>query len=187
MNKNPSRLIALASLLLVSAIATASAQTTVAAPTADFTAHAGDGEITIAGSGATNTDFDDSFGGLNLSFGKYTSETTLWALRQTINYSNPSDGGTSWSGSTRLAFDWHLASRGKMRPFLGVNLGGVYGDRVRDTWAAGLEGGAKVYVQHKTFVFGMVEYGWYFRQGNDIDDAFDNGQFTYSVGVGYNF
>ena len=187
-NKIPSPFIALASLLLLSAAATASAQTTVAAPTGDITARtAGEGEFTIGGSGAVNTDFDDSFGGLNFSFGKYTSETLLWALRQTINYANPDSGGTSWNGSTRLALDWHLKAHGKMRPFVGVNIGGVYGDNVRDTWAAGLEGGAKFYVLPRTFIFGLVEYGWFFRQGNDIDDTFDDGQFNYSVGVGFNF
>lgn len=189
MNKIPSRIVAIcASLLLVTAANVASAQTTVSAPTGDLTVRtAGEREFTLGGSGATNRDFDDSLGGVNFALGWYTSETQEWVLRQSINYSNPSNQGQSWNGSTRIAFDQHLAARGALRPFVGVNVGGVYGDRVRDTFAAGLEAGAKFYVQPRTFVYALVEYGWYFRHGRDVDDTFDDGQFTWAAGVGFNF
>ena len=62
------------------------------------------------------------------------------------------------------------AARGPLRPFVGVNVGGVYGDRVSDTFAAGLEAGAKFYVQPRTFVYAMVEYGWFFEDSDDVDD-----------------
>ncbi len=148
---------------------------------------AGDREFTIGGSGASNTDFDDSFGGANLSFGWYSNETQAWVIRQSINYSNPDIGGTTWNGATRLAFDQHLWGRGALRPFLGVNVGRVYGDSVNDTWAAGLEGGFKLYVQTRTFVYAMGEYGWFFDRARDVEDRFNDGQINWSVGLGFNF
>jgi hypothetical protein len=175
----------LASLLLAATVA-ASAQTTVS--TGDLTVRrAGEREFTIGGAGATNKEFDDSFGGVNFSYGWYTSETQQWVLRQSINYANPSNGGQAWNGATRIAFDQHLAARGALRPFVGVNVGGVYGDRVRETFAAGLEAGAKFYVQPRTFIQAMVEYGWFFRRARSVDNSFSDGQFNWSVGVGFNF
>jgi hypothetical protein len=33
-----------------------------------------------------------------------------------------------WNGSTRLAFDQLIIPRSAWRPFIGLNIGGVYGD-----------------------------------------------------------
>lgn len=174
--------------LLLAATAAASAQTTVSTPTGDVTVRrAGEREFTIGGAGATNKDFDDSLGGVNFAYGWYTSETQELVLRQSINYSNPSNGGQAWNGATRIAFDQHFAAHGALRPFVGANFGGVYGDRVRDTFAAGLEAGAKFYVQPKTFIYAMAEYGWFFRRARSVDNSFSDGQFNWSIGVGFNF
>jgi hypothetical protein len=175
-----------ASLLLAALPAVTLAQTTVSAP-GDFSRRAGEHEFTLGGGGATNKDFDESFGGVNFSYGWYTSPTQEFVLRQSINYSNPSNGGQAWNGSTRFAFDQHFAARGALRPFIGANIGGVYGDSVRDTFAAGLEGGAKFYVQPRTFIYAMAEYGWFFRRARHLDDRFNDGQFNWGLGVGFNF
>jgi hypothetical protein len=180
--KTNTRFLSLAAALLALPVA-ALAQTTVT----DFTRHAGEHEFTLGGGGATNTDFDNSFGGVNFSYGYYTTPTQEWVVRQSINYSNPSSGSQQWNGSTRIAFDQHFAARGALRPFVGANFGGVYGDAVRDTFAAGLEGGAKYYVQPRTFIYAMAEYGWFFRHARNIDDRFNDGQLTWGVGVGFNF
>ncbi len=166
----------------------ASAQTAVTSPgTVDPTRNTGEREFTLGGSGAANRDFDNTFGGVSFSYGQYINPTLLWAVRQSLNYSNPDVGGTQWNGSTRLAIDQHFAARGALRPFVGANFGGVYGDAVRDTWAAGLEAGAKFYVQPRTFVYAIAEYGWFFRRARSIDNSFDDGQFNWSLGVGFNF
>jgi len=161
------------------------AQTTVT--TVDTTRQAGEREITLGGAGGSNTDFDSSFGGVNLSFGTYINPNLMWSIRQSINYSNPDVGGTQWNGATRLAFDQHLAARGAVRPFIGVNIGRVYGDAVDDTWAAGIEAGAKFYVQSRTFVYAMAEYGWFFDRARRIDNSFSSGQLNFGLGIGYNF
>jgi hypothetical protein len=176
-----------ASCVLAATAAIGWAQTTVPPPGDLTVRRAGEREFTLGGAGATNKDFDESFGGVNFSYGWYTSETQEWVLRQSITYSNPSNGGQSWNGSTRLAFDQHLAARGPLRPFVGVNFGGVYGDSVRETFAAGLEAGAKYYVQPRTFIYAMAEYGWFFRRARSLDDRFSDGQFNWGVGIGFNF
>jgi len=153
----------------------------------DPTRRAGEHEITLGGSGGSNTDFDSSFGGINFSYGSYINPTLMWQIRQSVNYANPDRGGTSWNGATRLAFDQHLAARGAVRPFIGANIGRVYGDNVHDTWAAGLEAGAKFYVQSQTFIYAMAEYGWFFERARGIDNSFSDGQLNFGIGIGYNF
>lgn len=179
------------SALVGAALATltvAHAQTAVTSPTGDITVRTtGEHEFTIGGSGASNKEMDNSFGGVAFSYGWYLNPTQELVLRQSINYSNPNVGGQQWNGATRFAFDQHLTAHGALRPFIGANIGGVYGDSVRDTFAAGLEAGAKFYVQPRTFVYAMAEYGWFFRHARSIDNRFSDGQFNWSVGVGFNF
>ena len=186
MNLTRSLSLAAAATLLLLVPAAALAQTTVPVP-GDFARRAGEHEFTLGGGGATNKDFDNSFGGVNFSYGWYTSPTQEWVVRQSVNYSNPNNGPQRWNGSTRVAFDQHFAARGALRPFVGANLGGVYGEGVSDTFAAGLEGGAKFYVQPRTFVYAMAEYGWFFRHARSLDNRFSDGQFNWGVGIGFNF
>lgn len=147
----------------------------------------GNYELTLGGNAGSNKRFDDSFGGVNASLGYYFNQSLEGVVRQSVNYSNPSDAGTSWNGSTRLALDQHLAPWGPVRPFFGVNFGRVYGDGVPHTWAAGLEVGGKFYVKPQTFIYTTVEYAWFFRHGHDIDNRFSSGQYLGTVGIGFNF
>jgi len=146
----------------------------------------GSHEITIGGSGASNKHLDDSFGGVSASYGMFFTDTLEGVVRQSINYSNPSQGGAAWNGSTRIAVDQHF-SQGRVRPYAGVSFGGVYGDYVRDTWAAGLEAGVKYYVQPKTFLFAGADYSWFFQHAKSVEERFDDGQFSWGVGMGFNF
>lgn len=147
----------------------------------------GDREFSLGGSGGSNKDFDNTFGGVAFSYGSYLTDTLALILRQSVNYSNPNVGGTEWNGSTKIALDQHVLARGKLRPFVGVNAGRIYGDSVRDTWAAGLEAGAKYYVQPRTFIAATLEYGWLFQHSRGVEDRFDDGQFNWSLAVGFNF
>jgi hypothetical protein len=168
---------------------TALAQTTTGSSrsSGDYDASPGAWEFTFGGNGASNKDFDDSFGGLNVSAGYYLQNASVVVLRQSVNYANPNNAGTAWNGSTRIAFDQHILPRGIVRPFVGLNFGGVYGDSVNDTWAAGLEGGAKFYIVPRTFIYAMAEYDWFFRQARNLTDRFSDGQWNWSIGVGFHF
>lgn len=177
--------------LFASSVALMSQTPTPVEPTlstnpADFGPVAGDRELILGASGGSNRDFDDSFGGISASFSQYITNTLSVGLRQSVSYTNPDSGGSAWNGSTRIAVDQHFMT-GSVRPFVGLNFGRVYGDIVRDTWAAGVEAGAKFYVKPKTFLFAMAEYGWFFQHAHSVDDRFDDGQFFYSAGIGFNF
>ena len=181
MNSPLTRLAAMLALALPLSL---SAQTTVA--TEKWGAHRGSREITFSAGGASTRDFDDSIAALNLSYGYYFSDTLVGLVRQSLSYSSLGSGDSQWSGGTRLAVDQHF-SDGAFRPFLGVNFGRLYGDGVRDTWAAGLEGGAKYYMQPRTFVHTTIEYGWYFDRARNVNNRFNDGQWSWSMGLGFNF
>jgi hypothetical protein len=144
-------------------------------------------ELTFGGSGGANRRLDDSFGGITGSYGVYFSNEWLGAIRQSVNYANPSRGGTTWHGSTRLAADYHFTDFGSAMPFVGASFGRIYGSSLRDTWSAGLEAGVKYYLERKVFVYGMAEYNWLFERTSRIDNNFGSGQIAFSAGIGFNF
>lgn len=168
------------------AAVTLAAQTTVPIPSdaalRDLGPRRGDRELIIGGSGGADRRFDNSFGGATISYGVFVSDSLSSILRQSVNYSNPENAGSQWNGVTRFAVDQHFL-QGPLRPFLGANVGRVYGEGVRDSWVAGLEGGAKYYVMPRTFLHATVEYGWLFQRAR----AFDDGQWNWSLGVGFAF
>jgi hypothetical protein len=189
MNKT-TRLLATTSLLFAGAF-TAHAQTTretMATPyraSDEFGARQGEWELTLGGGGGTNKDFDNSLGGVNFSVGYFLSDTFEVSARQSINYSNDNSRGADYNGSTFVAIDQHFGT-GRFRPFVGLNLGGLYGDTTNDTWAAGIEGGVKVYMLPKTFVFALVNYAWTFNDTDNATDSFDDGALLWTIGVGFN-
>jgi hypothetical protein len=86
----------------------------------------------------------------------------------------------------RFALDQELAS-GAFRPFVGVNVGRLYGEAARDDWAAGVAAGARYFVQPRTFVRASAEYGWMFSHARGLNDRFAEGQWTWSMGLGFTF
>jgi hypothetical protein len=181
---NPKNL-RLAACLAVLVPAVLQAQLTVATET--WGPQRGSREVTFSAGGASTRDFDDSVAALNLSYGYYFTDLLAGVVRQSLSYSSLGGGGDSqWNGGTRLAVDQHF-SDGAFRPFIGVNFGRIYGESVRDTWAAGLEGGAKYYMQPRTFVHTTIEYGWYFDRARNANNRFNDGQWSWSMGLGFNF
>lgn len=185
---NKTKLIIASASLFLAAAFTANAQTTTI-PTYEsdyFGARAGDWEFTLGGSGGSNKDFDNSLGGVNFSLGYFLSDTFEVSLRQSINYSNGPGSGADYNGSTFIAIDQHFGT-GKFVPFIGINAGRLYGDNTNETWAAGIEGGLKLYVKPKTFIFALVNYAWTFDDSDDATDNFNDGAVLWTVGIGFNF
>ncbi|HSI07645.1 MAG TPA: hypothetical protein VK985_03580 [Rariglobus sp.] len=151
----------------------------------DFGARAGDWEFTLGGGGSSNTDMDNSLGGVNVSVGYFLSDTFEVSVRQSANYSNGA-GSADYDGATFVAVDQHFCT-GRLRPFVGVNFGYVYGDNTNETFAAGIEGGLKLYVLPKTFVFALVNYAWTFEDSSNATDNFSDGGLLWTVGVGFNY
>jgi hypothetical protein len=152
--------------------------------TEGFGPSAGDREVTIAGTGSNDKNFDHGSWGLSASYGWFTSENWAWVLRQSFNYADL-PGDNVWWGSTRIGGDYHFGT-GRLRPFIGANIGMIYGD-VDDTGIVSPELGIKYYVKPETFVYLQTEYQFFFDDMDEIDDNFDDGAFVHAVGVGFNF
>jgi hypothetical protein len=159
-------------------------QSRIGEPSGYYGPETGDWELTLGGSGSSSHDFDGGRADLSASLGYYINPNWELSLRQGIGFAD--FGESSWSGATRGAVDYHF-HLDRWRPFVGANFGGVYGDGVTETFAAGLEGGLKYYVSNKTFILGMIEWQWLFKDAGDADDAFDDGQFIYTLAIGFNF
>jgi len=153
----------------------------------EFGPEKGDWEFTLGGSGGSNKALNNSLGGANVMLGYYVCNTLEVSVRQSANYTNgPAGGGAVYDGSFFAGIDQHF-DFGRLRPFVGVNVGRLYGDSTNDTWAAGIEGGLKVYVKPQTFLFALANYVWTFDSSNNASDNFNDGAFLWSVGVGFNF
>ena len=74
-----------------------------------------------------------------------------------------------------------------MQPFVGGNIGFVYGDAVNDTWEAAPEAGIKWFANATTFVYFSAEYQFFFDENSDAGSAFSDGQFIYGLGIGFRF
>ena len=144
-------------------------------------------EMTLGGGAANSADFDGFTGSINGSIGYYFTPELELSLRQNVQYSDLV--GSDWNGSTRIALDYHfrLGDRGQWQPFIGANVGYVYGDSISDTWEAAPEAGVKYYVNSSTFIFAQVEYQFFFDEAEGADDAFEDGQFLWSLGIGFRF
>jgi len=145
-----------------------------------------DFELTLQGSGANGPDFDGATIAAGGSLGYFLTDEFEIGLRQTIGYTDLGGSGSALNGSTRIAADWNF-NLGQWVPFVGGNFGYVYGDSVNDTFEAAPEAGVRYFVNNTTFIFAAVEYQFFFDTGDDASDSFSDGQFIYSLGIGFKF
>ena len=144
-------------------------------------------ELTLSGSGASNRDVNAGNFGIQGSIGYFVLDQLEVVGRQTISYvdnDNFPGGSTSIAFSSALALDYHF-DLDRWQPFVGAQFGYIYGDDVHDTFIAGPEAGVKYFVNATTFVFASVEYQFLFDEGDDADDAVDDGLFVYGLGIGF--
>lgn len=107
--------------------------------------------------------------------------------RQPLEFVGPATASESKLGLVaRLALDQEL-SAGAFRPFVGVNVGRLYGELAREDWAAGIAAGARYFVQPRTFVRASAEYGWMFSHARGFNDRLAEGSWTWSMGLGITF
>lgn len=144
----------------------------------------GDWELLLGGTGTNDKNFDTGSFGFSGSIGYFLTENFELSARQNLNWAD--SGSSSYIGATRGALDLHF-DLGRVYPFIGVNLGYVYGDIVDETLEAAPELGLKWFVKPDTFLYGLAEYQFFFKHTDDVDSGFDNGSFVYSLGVGFTF
>jgi hypothetical protein len=134
----------------------------------DYGPKSGSVELTLAGSGVSDKHFHNSAATVTGSLGLVKS------------------GHSENAAASRGAIDFHIPL-GVVQPFVGVNLGYVYGRLVRNTWEGAPEAGLKIFVKRDVFIYGLGEYRIFFKNSHDIDQSFRDGEWFYSVGIGVLF
>jgi hypothetical protein len=142
----------------------------------------GDKELLLNGAGTSDRDFDNSVFSVQGSLGYFLTGNIEGAFRQSLSFTNVHNGGSGWNATSAGALDYNF-DLGRWGPCAGANIGYVYGHNVSDTWAGGIEGGLKFFVNNTTFVLGMLQYQWFFDSDND--SSFSDGQWVYTVGIGF--
>ena len=150
-------------------------------------ARAGNHEITLSGTGSNNNDFDTGTFGISGSYGSYLTNAFEASLRQTFSWGGANNADDTWSAGTSIAADYHFFTENRVRPFIGVAVGYLYGDGVRDTGFGGPEVGLKWFVNDTTFVLVQTQYQFFFRSSHDVSDNFDDGAFQHTIGLGFVF
>ena len=150
-----------------------------------FGPQGGEWEITLAGAGSNDKDFEDGQFNITVDASHYFSELTSLGVRQTVGFLNSGDSNF-WDGATSVVGQLHFGDT-PLRPYIGAEIGYLYGDEVNDTFFGGPEAGLRYYVKPEAFIFGRASYQFLFDSGDEIDDRFDDGRFVYTVGVGFTF
>jgi hypothetical protein len=149
---------------------------------------AGTWELTLNGSGQSNQDIDAGGFQVQGSVGYYVIDQLEVLVRQGFGYAdndNLSGGTTSVTASTAVVADYHF-DLDRWQPFIGIGIGYNYGDSdVDETFFGGPEAGVKYFVKDDTFIYGLVQYQWFFEDVEDAEDNSDDGSFLYGVGIGF--
>ncbi|MCF7975445.1 MAG: hypothetical protein K9N55_16630 [Phycisphaerae bacterium] len=142
----------------------------------------GDHTFTLGGGGNSDKKFDNTVLSFNLGLSEFITNETAVAVRQELNFADVSSDQT-FSGSTRFALDYHF-NAGKCRPFVGANIGYLYGDNVKEQFIAGPEVGVKQFLNPSTFIYVNAEYQVLFKDTDQANNSLDDGRFVYSIGMG---
>ncbi len=143
----------------------------------------GDYEIRLDGFAQTDVNVNGTDIRVGGTLGYFFSDQLEGGVRQTLGFNDL--GGSNTNGSTALFGNYHFGDPGgELQPFIGASLGYNYGDAVTDTFFAGPEGGVKYFIEDNWFIFGQVEYQFFFEDGDEADEAFDDGSFLFRLGVG---
>ena len=143
-------------------------------------------ELVVGGSGASDKQVDSGGGALGASIGHMLGNRFQVVLRENVDFSDSENTESVTNSSTRLGLDFIMGSS-SFQPFIGANAGYVYGDRVHDTWEAAPEAGIKWFLRDGAFLQLMAEYQFFFEEGDELDNQFEDGSFVYSVGIGMTF
>jgi hypothetical protein len=157
----------------------------VVAASPAMAAKEGDFELTLGGSGSNDENFDGAVFNIEAGLGYFITQNLEAVLRQGVSYADVPDSD-NWNGSTRFSIDYNF-DLGELTPYLGVNIGYLYGDTVKDQFIAGPEAGVKYFVNDTTFIVGGLEYQFLFEEAKDADDNFDDGRFVYILGIGFQY
>lgn len=148
--------------------------------------NAGDVEFTLSGNGNSDKDVRRTQLSASASLGVFIVKPLEVLVRQEVNFLDPNGDNDVFNGSTRLAADLHLPL-GRLYPFIGGNIGYVYGDAVDDQFIAGPEAGLKLFLTDSAFAFALAEYQFLFEDEDQLEENFEDGRFVYGIGLGVKF
>ncbi|HYO09992.1 MAG TPA: hypothetical protein VER17_13560 [Tepidisphaeraceae bacterium] len=135
----------------------------------------GNWELSLAGSGFNDQDWTTGSVSIQGSLGYFTTKELELGVRQSYTWG---DGGSAWNGDTRVFADYHF-DLDRWQPFVGANVGYVYGDGVSDSWIAGPEVGVKYFVNSTTFIGVSAAYEF------NLQEGLEDGAFFYTLGLGF--
>ena len=137
----------------------------------------GDWEMFVAGSGASDSGFDNTSLSATVSIGYFFNDNLEAGVRQGIVFSDTDAGGSDFAATTAGFVDFHF-DLDRWQPFVGAFIGYSYGDGVDDDGNYGPEGGVKYFVNSTTFIAATVQYVLPFDSDNDEF-------WQYSIAVGW--
>jgi hypothetical protein len=143
----------------------------------------GDWEFSLAGSGSSDNDFDTTTASAEGALGYFFTPVIEGIIRQGIGFSDTPDD-SDWNGSTRVGADFNFPFD-RYVPYIGASIGYLYGDSVDEQFIAGPDVGLKSFVNETTFILAAVEYEFLFDDADEADEAFDDGRFVYTLGIGF--
>lgn len=158
----------------------------VAASPAMAIDQAGNWEVQLIGAGSSDNDFDSGGFTATAQVGHFFTDQLQLAVRQSIGYVD-TGADSDFSAATRLGGYYHFNYDTDQRwvPFIGVDIGYIYGDGVTDSFVAGPSGGLRYFVNDTTFISATISYEFLFDDADEADDQFSDGQFVYGLGIGF--
>jgi hypothetical protein len=143
----------------------------------------GDKDLLLSGFGVSSDGLDSTTLSASGSLGYFFTDRLEGSVRQDVSFVDVEDGDSAWAATTRVAADYYF-DVGAYWPFVGVNLGLIYGDDVEDSWVFGPEVGLKYFVNSTTYIVGMIGVEWLSDEGGD-DDLYDDARWVYALGIGF--
>lgn len=147
-------------------------------------------ELALGGIYGHNFQEDDDgsesdLAGIEAAVGYALTPYTVVSFEQAGFYSfNAKDEG--YGGRSVVGFDLQ-AGMGGFTPYIGVNVGAIYGESVQDGWVAGPEAGVKVGLGSGAFIYAKGAYDYQFRHSSGWDEAWDEGIVLGGLGAGWRF
>lgn len=140
---------------------------------------AGNWEATLTGAGLSDDSFDSNNLGAAGSLGYYINKNFILTFKQGLQFGDNNDSTQVNARSIlQAAYQWDFA---RWQPYLGMNVGAVYGAGISDEALFGPEAGVKYYVNESTFIFANIAYEMTF------DDCCSDAVIPYTMGIGFNF
>jgi hypothetical protein len=102
-------------------------------------------------------------------------------IRDSYNASRNGAAGRSVAG-LQLRGDWD-----GIRPYIGLNAGGIYGRGVQHGAIVGPELGVQIDLGETTFLYAKAEYDYQFRNPWGSWNDFDRGILYGGAGIGFRF